>query len=786
MKKRLMLFAVITMLLAVTRNSGMEINSRCDPSRRSIRVEYGFFMGGRLLIHVALNESNDVDISAVAEGQIPWINLILEKKPDYLDPTMPRPKVSATSITQAIPGKSDWKIAANFQGRTRKGTFDIQQDNISLKSGQKIDMSVSLSGGDASRIVAKPHVYETVEVAFTGSGDYDNPYLDVDLWVDLKGPNGLAYRIPAFWDGGQTWRVRLAATAPGDWQWSTGNKTGDPGLDGKTGSFSAIAWTEAEKQANINRRGFIRVSDNGHTLEYADGTPFFYTGDTWWSCLTGVYGFDAPTGPSGISFKDAVKIRKEQGFNGINIIACFPSELTKPIWHKNNQKKKIGEDGSTPFAMDFNEPDLAFAVNYLKINPGYWQQVDRKMQHFWDNGFSPFIETVRRSETWPEENEAEKTAFTNYVRYFWARYGTYNFIFSWLHWDWGPGRNEDYRPMIDRAYSVLGDRPYGQPMTAMAAGASDDTWGTGSKAPWLEMHNVSNVGRDARMFRWLRRQYSLSNPCPSMNIESFYPGWNNKAVEPLNDSEMAQFMMYGSVLNGGFAGHAWGDDYYSGNRKFGGDPHVNGFNKWCAASMGHLKDFMLDRGHDYSKLAPALDHLVDHRQEFLCLALYPDKSLGLGYVSAKIKSSDIQQLKPNSTYAVQWWDIDQGGWKYKTEVKTDANGLLAMPAKPDNRGWAYRISSDKTQPRISLISSIDESKGPARHGLRKLEEIIGTRNMLVYHSDKAGEAVGDFYIIAGLSSEESLATELLTTLPQVKEALSLKKTSYHGKPAIVL
>ena len=89
------------------------------------------------------------------------------------------------------------------------------------------------------------HVYEMVEVSFTAAKSYDNPYLDVDLWVDLKGPDQLNYRIPAFWDGGQTWRARLAATAPGDWHWSTGNKTGDPGLDGKTGRFNAIAWTEA-------------------------------------------------------------------------------------------------------------------------------------------------------------------------------------------------------------------------------------------------------------------------------------------------------------------------------------------------------------------------------------------------------------------------------------------------------------------------------------------------------------------------------------------------------------
>lgn len=535
------------------------------------------------------------------------------------------------------------------------------------------------------------HVFETVEIEFTADNNYNNPYMDVDLWIELEGPNELQYRIPAFWDGGQIWKVRLAATAPGNWEWFSGTQTGDPGLDGKSGSFTASEWTGAEKEANINRRGFIRTSSNNHTLEYADGTPFFYTGDTWWTCLTGMYAWDSPSGPSGLSFQDAVNIRKEQGFNGITIISSFPSDLTRPIWHKKTHGKKIAEDGSTPFEIDTAAEDKALAVNYLRINPAYWQQVDRKMKYFWDNGFSPLIETVRRSEAWPEENAEEKAAFTNYVKYLWARYGTYNWIFSWVHWDAGAGRNEAYRPMIDKAYGILGDRPYGQPMIAMAAGASDDTWGTSEQAPWLSMHNVSNRGRDARMFEWLRRQYFLPDPLPSMNLEPYYPGWVNKLVEPLDQNEMAQFMMYGSVINGGYAGHAWGDDHYAGVRNKNGEPHVNGINKWKASSMGHLKSFILDLDHDYSKLIPALDHIVDNQQEFLSLALDKEMTFGLGFISAKMESSDIQKLLPETNYNLQWWDIDTGVWSDRIELKTDRKGLLPMPHKPDERGWAYRI-----------------------------------------------------------------------------------------------
>ena len=80
----------------------------------------------------------------------------------------------------------------------------------------------------------------------------------------------------------------------------------------------------------------------------------------------------------------------------------------------------MAEDGSTPFEIR-NPKDARFGVDYSRINPSYWQHADRKLKHMWEQGFVPFLETVRRHEKWPEENRAEKEAFTNYVRYLWAR-----------------------------------------------------------------------------------------------------------------------------------------------------------------------------------------------------------------------------------------------------------------------------------------------------------------------------------------------------------------------------
>ena len=126
------------------------------------------------------------------------------------------------------------------------------------------------------------HVWERIDLGFAAEGTYANPYTEVVVWVDLEGP-GFQKRVYGFWNGGQDFVVRVLATAPGTWRWTSGSTPADPGLAGKSGSFEAVAWSEAELEANPNRRGMIRASADGRGLEYADGTPFFLIGDTWWS-----------------------------------------------------------------------------------------------------------------------------------------------------------------------------------------------------------------------------------------------------------------------------------------------------------------------------------------------------------------------------------------------------------------------------------------------------------------------------------------------------------------------
>ncbi|MEO6004491.1 MAG: DUF5060 domain-containing protein [Opitutus sp.] len=138
----------------------------------------------------------------------------------------------------------------------------------------------------AALVSGEAHVWEQQEIILQAAGNYANPYADVDCWIELEGP-GFSRRVYGFWDGGKIFRVRFVATAPGDWHWKTGsNQANDAGLNSGNGKLRAVAWSDAQKNENANRHGFVRASTNGHALQYADGTPFFMLGDTWLAAST--------------------------------------------------------------------------------------------------------------------------------------------------------------------------------------------------------------------------------------------------------------------------------------------------------------------------------------------------------------------------------------------------------------------------------------------------------------------------------------------------------------------
>src|SRR6185437_12453323 len=246
------------------------------------------------------------------------------------------------------------------------------------------------------------HVWEKQELTFTSSRSFANPYTDVVVWVDLSGP-GFQKRIFGFWDGGETFKVRLLATAPGRWTWRSGSAPEDAGLAGKSGAFEAVDWTEQEKRENSLRRGFIQATPNHHALQFSDGTPFFVQGDTWYSAATNRFRWydddrKRLIGPDA-GFKDYVRFRKGQGYNWVNVIAAFCNWNTDGLpWHivmndadhttirsawlefGTGSAKDMTNEGGRPFLFPGKVPGYENVFPDVdRINPEYFKYMDRKI-----------------------------------------------------------------------------------------------------------------------------------------------------------------------------------------------------------------------------------------------------------------------------------------------------------------------------------------------------------------------------------------------------------------------
>ncbi|MDZ7690162.1 MAG: DUF5060 domain-containing protein [Balneolaceae bacterium] len=517
------------------------------------------------------------------------------------------------------------------------------------------------------------HVWEMVEISFEGEDEYENNYTDVRMWVDLEGPD-FSRRIYGFWDGGNTYKVRLVATKPGKWSWKSGsNQPGDEGLNGYSGSFYAQEWTVEEKAQNPNRHGFVRATPDGHALQYADGTPFFLTGDTWLAGATWRLPFRGAAPPEnykpapGIGFEDAVHYRKRQGYNSVSMIASFPNwdaDIDPSTYadsngiYVRNAWEKFGYDvsgakgvdasggssywgtftaknmrdeyGNLPFEMSEEHEGVS---NFNRINPEYFQSLDQKMLYLHKQGLVPLLETVRHDvgPSWNAYFDFNET-FARYVQYLISRYGAHNMIFSGIHLDWIPDEYsltaEQFNQALTYHLKEYGPLPFGQPHTTLINNSTYLQFGHGDSVPWLTMHSVGNNPRHHGVYEMQETIFKLNPAYPTINFELYYTGWDHNLTTiagerpPVNsarDNYFARAQMYGSVLSGGLTGHVHGTASYditTTGEPDGARPHIWEAMKYESGSyMQHLKAFMLSEGERYKDLRLATDDITPRKAE---------------------------------------------------------------------------------------------------------------------------------------------------------------------------
>ncbi|WP_165247301.1 apiosidase-like domain-containing protein [Paludisphaera soli] len=205
---------------------------------------------------------------------------------------------------------------------------------------------------------------KVAEVTLTSTKARTDPFNEVVVDVAFTTPDGATLRVPAFWAGGNAWKVRYSGRTPGAHKFVTASSDADdPGLHGVSGVVEVVPYAGENP---LLRHGTLRVADDKRHLCHADGTPFFWLGDTWWMGLT-----DRLAWPE--DFQALADDRAEKGFNVVQIVAGLYPDM--PAFDPRGR----------------NEAGFPWEPDYARINPAYFDAADRRIAHLVDRGITPCV-----------------------------------------------------------------------------------------------------------------------------------------------------------------------------------------------------------------------------------------------------------------------------------------------------------------------------------------------------------------------------------------------------------
>ncbi len=202
------------------------------------------------------------------------------------------------------------------------------------------------------------------EWSYVSGKQYSDPFNQVDVDALITLPSGSEERVPGFWSGDSTWRVRYAPPVPGLYRIrSVCSDTGNRDLHGQSLTLNVQPY--AGKNPHY-KHGALKVSADQRHFQHADGTPFFWLGDTWWMALckrlSWADGFETLTAD-----------RAQKGFTMVQIVAGLYPDM-----------EPFDERGA-------NEAGFPWERDYARINPAYFDMADVRIQHLANHGLAACI-----------------------------------------------------------------------------------------------------------------------------------------------------------------------------------------------------------------------------------------------------------------------------------------------------------------------------------------------------------------------------------------------------------
>jgi hypothetical protein len=512
----------------------------------------------------------------------------------------------------------------------------------------------------------------TFELRLEREGDYGDPTWDATVKLHLTSPSGKRSDVNAFWDGGKTWRARFCADEVGRWNWRSECSDADnAGLHGREGSFDCIKYLGNNP---LYLHGIIRLSENRRYLVHADGTPFFWMGDTAWNGVIRA---------SVDNWANYLKRRRQQGFSVIQFVSTHWRASTRDPY------------GEVSFTGD----------GQIRINPSFFQRLDPKVVAVNANGLvaAPVILWACVEDD-PGRSLSEEDA-SRLAEYIVARWGAFHVI-------WILGGDGDYRGGLSDRWRKIGRRVFGERhdrLVTMHPGGLHWVADEFRDERWYDIIGYqSGHGDSPESLRWLSGgppadEWRKLPPRPIINLEPNYethPSYHSRRQFTDLDVRRAS---YWSLLNAPMAGVTfghnatwlWADEpeIPEGHASIGTiGPWRDGLDTSGTRSMTNMRWFIASL--PWWRLRPAPE----------VLAQQPDENEPRNFVAAaKTDLGDLAvfYLPEGGAIEVNTASLGRpavGRWHNpRTGLWTDA-GSVVSPEKqtfyaPDEMDWILCISS---------------------------------------------------------------------------------------------
>jgi len=526
-----------------------------------------------------------------------------------------------------------------------------------------------------------------VEFALSTTTPYGDIFNDIELDVVFTGPDGTSWRVPAFWSGDSAFRVRFAAPTPGRYTYrSVCTNTEDAGLHGMTGEIEVILYTGNNP---LYRRGRLRVSENKRYLEHADGTPFFWLGDTWWSGLT-----------TRISWpQDFQRITADRVAKGMNLIQIVVGPMA-------------GTDVRN--LLQRNEGGWSWDEGWTRINPAYFDQADLRISYLIEHGLMPCIFPTWGYILLQMGTDVVKKHWRNLV----ARYGAYPVVWSLageLNASWEP----EIQARLKDEWSEVGQYlreidPFGTLITA------HPSWPHSSREMVhdeslldFDMLQSGHGGHAVALplaVEMAMKSYVAEPTMPVVNGEPCYEG-----IQGTGWQEMQRFLFW-TTITCGACGITYGAEglmnmispeaVHDPERTFWGEHHwQEALNFPGAAQMGIGRRFF--ERYPWWRFVPRHEpetEKMGHASSFATgipdvVAIYYlpaqfNEDRMLGALEEKWPKGQARiTIEVGATYAAFFFNPRTGQEIDAGSVQPDENGVWVSPKKPNLEDWVLVLEN---------------------------------------------------------------------------------------------